>query len=149
MDLTVTPDDIRKAAARLAWRVVRTPCLHSETLSAIAGCEVWLKFENLQFTASLKEHAALKSLAQLTEAERARGVLAVSAGNHAQGVALHASVPRRGLRSVFGVMSRGCPVMPRSVSNARSLRFSAYSRFTSSRSSPVIGHLASAAGSGG
>jgi threonine dehydratase len=90
MDPTVTPDDIRQAAARLAGRVVRTPCLHSETLSAIAGCEVWLKFENLQFTASFKERGALNRLAQLTEAERARGVLAVSAGNHAQGVALHA-----------------------------------------------------------
>jgi threonine dehydratase len=90
MDQTVTPDDIGRAAARLAGRVVRTPCLHSETLSAIAGCEVWLKFENLQFTASFKERGALNRLAQLTEAERARGVLAVSAGNHAQGVALHA-----------------------------------------------------------
>jgi threonine dehydratase len=90
MDPTVTPDDIGRAAARLTGRVVRTPCLHSETLSTIAGCEVWLKFENLQFTASFKERGALNRLAQLTEAERARGVLAVSAGNHAQGVALHA-----------------------------------------------------------
>ena len=89
MDQTVTPEDIGRAAARLAGRVVRTPCLHSESLSAIAGCEVWLKFENLQFTASFKERGALNRLAQLTEAERARGVLAVSAGNPAQGVALH------------------------------------------------------------
>ncbi|MEI7443442.1 MAG: threonine ammonia-lyase [Burkholderiales bacterium] len=86
----VTPADVASAAARLAGRIVRTPCLHSETLSAIAGCEVWLKFENLQFTASFKERGALNRLAQLTAVERARGVLAVSAGNHAQGVALHA-----------------------------------------------------------
>jgi threonine dehydratase len=87
---TVTLADVEAAARRLAGRVVRTPCLHSRTLSAIAGCEVWLKFENLQFTASFKERGALNRLAQLTGAERARGVLAVSAGNHAQGVALHA-----------------------------------------------------------
>jgi threonine dehydratase len=90
MAQTVTPEDIAQAAQRLAGRVVRTPCLHSETLSAITGCEVWLKFENLQFTASFKERGALNRLAQLGDAERARGVLAVSAGNHAQGVALHA-----------------------------------------------------------
>jgi len=90
MAQTVTPEDIAQAAQRLAGRVVRTPCLHSETLSAITGCEVWLKFENLQFTASFKERGALNRLAQLSDAERARGVLAVSAGNHAQGVALHA-----------------------------------------------------------
>jgi threonine dehydratase len=87
---TVTLADVEAAARRLEGRVVRTPCLHSRTLSAIVGCEVWLKFENLQFTASFKERGALNRLAQLTDAERARGVLAVSAGNHAQGVALHA-----------------------------------------------------------
>ena len=86
----VRPADIEAAARRLDGRIVRTPCLHSRTLSALAGCEVWLKFENLQFTASFKERGALNRLAQLEEAERARGVLAVSAGNHAQGVALHA-----------------------------------------------------------
>lgn len=86
----VTPADVDAAAARLAGRIVRTPCLRSETLSAIAGCEVWLKFENLQFTAAFKERGALNRLAQLTPDERAHGVLAVSAGNHAQGVALHA-----------------------------------------------------------
>jgi threonine dehydratase len=90
MAQTVTPEDIAQAAHRLAGRIVRTPCLRSETLSAITGCEVWLKFENLQFTASFKERGALNRLAQLSDAERARGVLAVSAGNHAQGVALHA-----------------------------------------------------------
>ena len=82
--------DVEAAAARLAGRVLDTPCLHSQTLSAIVGCEVWLKFENLQFTASFKERGALNRLLLLTDDERARGVLAVSAGNHAQGVALHA-----------------------------------------------------------
>ncbi|HMS79719.1 MAG TPA: pyridoxal-phosphate dependent enzyme, partial [Burkholderiaceae bacterium] len=89
-DASVTPADVEAAAARLAGRVVRTPCLPSRTLSAIAGCEVWLKFENLQFTASFKERGALNRLSGLDEDARARGVLAVSAGNHAQGVALHA-----------------------------------------------------------
>lgn len=88
--VSLTVDDIHAAAARLHGRVVETPCLHSRTLSAIAGCEVFLKFENHQFTASFKERGALNKLAQLTEDERARGVLAVSAGNHAQGVAFHA-----------------------------------------------------------
>jgi len=87
---TVTLADIERAATRLAGRIIETPCLHSRTLSAIAGCELWLKFENLQFTASFKERGALNRLAQLDEAERRVGVLAVSAGNHAQGVALHA-----------------------------------------------------------
>ncbi|MFO0460596.1 MAG: threonine ammonia-lyase, partial [Burkholderiales bacterium] len=97
---------VEAAARRLEGRVVRTPCLHSRTLSAIVGCEVWLKFENLQFTASFKERGALNRLAQLTDAERARGVLAVSAGNHAQGVALHAQ--RLGIPATI-VMPRFTP----------------------------------------
>lgn len=103
---TVTLADVDAAARRLEGRVVRTPCLHSRTLSAIVGCEVWLKFENLQFTASFKERGALNRLAQLTDAERARGVLAVSAGNHAQGVALHAQ--RLGIPATI-VMPRFTP----------------------------------------
>jgi threonine dehydratase len=87
---TVSLADVEQAAARLAGRIVDTPCLHSRTLSALAGCELWLKFENLQFTASFKERGALNKLLQLGDAERRAGVLAVSAGNHAQGVALHA-----------------------------------------------------------
>jgi threonine dehydratase len=86
----LTADAIRAAAARLRGQVLETPCLPSRTLSAITGCEVYLKFENLQFTASFKERGALNRLVQLTSAERACGVLAVSAGNHAQGVAYHA-----------------------------------------------------------
>ncbi|MFM7708090.1 MAG: pyridoxal-phosphate dependent enzyme, partial [Gammaproteobacteria bacterium] len=88
--MTITVEDIRKAAAQLAGRIVRTPCLRSETLSAMAGAEVFLKFENHQFTASFKERGALVKLLSLDEAQRRRGVIAMSAGNHAQGVAYHA-----------------------------------------------------------
>ena len=86
----LTADAIRAAAERLRGQVLETPCLPSRTLSAITGCEVYLKFENLQFTASFKERGALNKLVQLTSAQRACGVLAVSAGNQAQGVAYHA-----------------------------------------------------------
>ena len=88
--MTLTADDIHAAAARLRGHVLETPCVPSRTLSALTGCEVFLKFENLQFTASFKERGALNKIAQLTDAERAAGVLAVSAGNHAQAVAYHA-----------------------------------------------------------
>jgi threonine dehydratase len=88
--LPVSLDDVRAAAVRIAGAVVRTPCLRSETLSRIARAEVWVKFENLQFTASFKERGALNTLLQLTDEERSRGVVAMSAGNHAQGVAYHA-----------------------------------------------------------
>jgi threonine dehydratase len=82
--------DIRAAAARIQPALVRTPTRHSRTLSGIAGCEVWLKFENRQFTASFKERGALNRILSLTEDEKRRGVAAMSAGNHAQGVAYHA-----------------------------------------------------------
>lgn len=82
--------DIEAAAARIAGQVEETPLLHSRTLSEITGAQVYLKFENLQFTASFKERGALNRLEQLTPAQRGAGVLAVSAGNHAQGVAWHA-----------------------------------------------------------
>jgi len=85
-----TIDDIRAAAARIAGAVQRTPMHVSRTLSEIVGAEVWLKFENLQFTAAYKERGALNKLLQLTDEERARGVIAASAGNHAQAVAYHA-----------------------------------------------------------
>ena len=86
----LTLDDVRAAAQRVQGHLVTTPCLPSRTLSGLAGCEVFLKFENHQFTASFKERGALNKIVQLTDAERARGVLAVSAGNHAQAVAYHA-----------------------------------------------------------
>jgi threonine dehydratase len=88
----MTPPDIsqiRAAADRIAGAVVRTPFLKSRTLSEIVGAEVWLKFENLQFTAAYKERGALNKLLQLSGEERARGVIAASAGNHAQAVAYH------------------------------------------------------------
>ncbi len=101
-------DDIRAAALRLRGEVIETPCLPSRTLSALTGCEVFLKFENLQFTASFKERGALNKMAQLTPAERAKGVLAVSAGNHAQGVAYHAQ--RMGIPATI-VMPRFAPAV--------------------------------------
>jgi threonine dehydratase len=102
----LTLDDIRAAATRLAGEVTCTPCLPSRTLSSMAGCEIFLKFENLQFTASFKERGALNKMAQLTAAERAHGVLAVSAGNHAQAVAYHAE--RMGIAATI-VMPRFAP----------------------------------------
>lgn len=85
-----TIEDIRAAAERIKGAVIRTPMLISRTLSEIIGAEVWLKFENLQFTAAYKERGALNKLLQLSKEERARGVIAASAGNHAQAVAYHA-----------------------------------------------------------
>src|SRR5437868_4106081 len=85
-----TIDDIRAAAQRIDGAVIRTPMLVSHALSELVGAEVWLKFENLQFTAAYKERGALNKLLQLTPEERARGVIAASAGNHAQAVAYHA-----------------------------------------------------------
>ena len=105
---TLGIDDIRAAAVRLRGEVIETPCLPSRTLSALTGCEVFLKFENLQFTASFKERGALNKMAQLTPAERAKGVLAVSAGNHAQGVAYHAQ--RMGIPATI-VMPRFAPAV--------------------------------------
>ena len=82
-------DDVRAAHGRIAPYIVRTPTLVSRTLSALTGATVYLKFENLQFTAAYKERGALNTLLQLPEGTR--GVIAASAGNHAQGVAYHAS----------------------------------------------------------
>ncbi|HEX7759490.1 MAG TPA: threonine ammonia-lyase [Caulobacteraceae bacterium] len=104
--MTLTLDDIKAAAARLAGNIERTPCRHSKTLSEITGAEVWVKFENQQFTAAYKERGALNKLAQLTPEERRRGVIAASAGNHAQGLAYHGE--RLGI-PVTIVMPRGTP----------------------------------------
>jgi threonine dehydratase len=98
--------DIRQAAQRLEGQVLDTPCVESRTISQIAGAQVFLKFENLQFTASFKERGACNKLVQLSDEQRARGVVAMSAGNHAQGVAYHAQ--RLGLRAVI-VMPRFTP----------------------------------------
>ena len=90
MTQSPTIDDIHAAAARITGQVMETPCLPSEKLSQIAGCALFLKFENLQFTASFKERGALNKLLTLWAKEREAGVVAMSAGNHAQGVAYHA-----------------------------------------------------------
>ncbi len=81
--------DIQEARRRIAGQLAFTPCARSATLSAMTGADLYLKFENLQFTASFKERGALNCLLQLTEAEAAKGVIAMSAGNHAQALAYH------------------------------------------------------------
>lgn len=86
----VTIDDVRAAAAQIRAAVPPTPCAHSRTLSALTGAHVVVKFENLQFTASFKDRGALNKLLSLDATERKAGVIAMSAGNHAQGVAYHA-----------------------------------------------------------
>ena len=106
MAAMLTLQNIRDAAVRLQGQVLDTPCVESKTLSDIVGAQVFLKFENLQFTASFKERGACNKLTQLTPEERARGVVAMSAGNHAQGVAYHAQ--RLGIRAVI-VMPRFTP----------------------------------------
>ena len=105
-------NDIVLAAQRLQRHLLRTPCVASQTLSEIAGAQVFLKFENLQFTASFKERGACNKLAQLTPEQAACGVIAMSAGNHAQGVAYHAQ--RLGLRAVI--------VMPRLTAGVKVAR---------------------------
>ncbi len=104
--MTVTLESIRAAATVIAGGVVHTPCSHSRTLSEITGATVIVKFENHQFTASFKERGALNALARLAPDVRRQGVLAVSAGNPAQGVAYHAR--RLGVRAVI-VMPRFTP----------------------------------------
>ena len=106
MQAMLSLQDIRDAAERLHGHVLNTPCVESQTLSQIVGAQIFLKFENLQFTASFKERGACNKLTLLTPQERARGVIAMSAGNHAQGVAYHAQ--RLGIRTVI-VMPRFTP----------------------------------------
>src|SRR6476469_2521989 len=104
--MAVELNDIEAAAQVIKGQVIRTPCLHSRTLSDITGAEVFLKFENHQFTASFKERGALNKLVSLDAAQAKKGVIACSAGNHAQGVAHHAS--RLGIPAVI-VMPRHTP----------------------------------------
>ena len=89
--MSLTLDDIKAAAERIRGGVLRTPCLYSRTLSKVTGADVWVKFDNLQFTASFKERGALNKLLQLDEDQRRRGVICASAGNHAQALAYHAA----------------------------------------------------------
>jgi threonine dehydratase len=88
--LPVSLTDVEAAAAVLDGQIERTPMRHSKTLSSITGAEIWVKFENLQFTAAFKERGALNRLATLSEEQKKAGVIAASAGNHSQGVAYHA-----------------------------------------------------------
>ena len=106
MATMLTLQHIRDAATRLQGQVANTPFVESRTLSEVTGAQVFLKFEKLQFTASFKERGACNKLAQLSAEQRTRGVVAMSAGNHAQGVAYHAQ--RLGLRAVI-VMPRFTP----------------------------------------
>ncbi len=104
--MAVTIDDIRRAAEAIKGAVERTPCQRSRTLSQLTGADVYLKFENLQFTAAFKDRGSLNKLLSLTPAERKAGVIAMSAGNHAQAVAYHAS--RLGIPSTI-VMPETAP----------------------------------------
>ncbi len=85
----LTADDVRAAAQRIGGAIVRTPTMRSQTLSAITGAEIYLKFENLQFTAAYKERGALNAMLLLGGEKCNRGVIAASAGNHAQGLSYH------------------------------------------------------------
>jgi threonine dehydratase len=103
----LTIEDVRAAASRIQGHVLHTPTVPSVVLSRMTGAEVWLKLDNLQAIGSFKERGAANRLALLTPAERARGVVAMSAGNHAQGVARHAS--RQGVAATI-VMPRHTPL---------------------------------------
>jgi threonine dehydratase len=106
--MPVSIDDVRAAHDRIRASIVRTPTLISRTLSELTGATVYLKFENLQFTAAYKERGALNTLLQLSAEARAKGVIAASAGNHAQGLAYHAN--RLGIPSTI-VMPRTTPTI--------------------------------------
>jgi threonine dehydratase len=110
----VRPADVTAAAATIRGAVIATECSESRTLGSMLGCRVWLKFENLQFTSTFKERGALNRLAALTPQERRRGVIAMSAGNHAQGLAYHAH--RLGIPATI-VMPIGTPMVK--VENTR------------------------------
>ena len=105
---TISPDDIKAAAATLRGSIIVTDCSRSRTLSEICACNLWLKFENLQFTSTFKDRGALNRLSALSVDERRRGVIAMSAGNHAQGVAYHAK--RLGIPATI-VMPVGTPMV--------------------------------------
>lgn len=104
--MTILLDDIKLAADRIAGSVINTPFQKSKTLSDILGVEIFLKFENLQFTSSFKERGALNKLLQLSPAEKKSGVIAMSAGNHAKAVAYHAQ--RLGIPATI-VMPKNTP----------------------------------------
>ena len=107
--ISIMIDDVQAAAARLDGKIAKTPCTRSDILSRLTGCDLFLKFENLQFTSSFKERGALNCLLQLSDEERRRGVIAMSAGNHAQALACHGRA--LGIPTTI--------VMPRSTPNTK------------------------------
>ncbi len=106
--LKISLDDVTAARERIRGSIYLSPCPHSQMLSALTGQQVYLKLENLQMTGSFKERGALNRIATLTPKQAARGVVAASAGNHAQGVAYHATA--RGIRSLI-VMPLATPLV--------------------------------------
>jgi threonine dehydratase len=106
--LTISLADVQAARERLRGAIYYSPCPHSQMLSALTGQQVYLKLENLQMTGSFKERGALNRIAMLTPGQAARGVVAASAGNHAQGVAYHATA--RGIRALI-VMPLATPLV--------------------------------------
>jgi threonine dehydratase len=106
--LTISLADVQAARERLRGAIYYSPCPHSQMLSALTGQQVYLKLENLQMTGSFKERGALNRIATLTPEQAARGVVAASAGNHAQGVAYHATA--RGIRALI-VMPLATPLV--------------------------------------
>ncbi|MCK0195688.1 threonine ammonia-lyase [Ancylobacter sp. 6x-1] len=119
MTLPVSPADIAAARHLLTGAVLRTPTLPAPRLSAITGAHVFVKYENLQVTASFKERGALVKLASLSAEERGRGVVAMSAGNHAQAVAYHAA--RLGIRATI-VMPQHTPIVKVAATRAHGAR---------------------------
>jgi threonine dehydratase len=107
-NLTIKLADVQAAQERLRGSIYYSPCPHSQMLSALTGQQVYLKLENLQMTGSFKERGALNRIAMLTPEQEARGVVAASAGNHAQGVAYHAT--KRGIRALI-VMPLATPLV--------------------------------------
>ena len=104
----VTLSSIEEARTRIRDSIYLSPCAHSESFSKLTGNDIYLKLENLQMTGSFKERGALNRVLTLTAEEQARGVIAASAGNHAQAVSYHAT--RRGIRAVI-VMPVSTPIV--------------------------------------
>jgi threonine dehydratase len=104
----ITFADVEAARKRIADSIFLSPCAYSETLSKLTGSKTWLKLENLQMTGSFKERGACNRISVLTAEERAKGVICASAGNHAQGVAYHAT--RLGVDATI-VMPKATPII--------------------------------------
>lgn len=131
--MTATPpsfDDLRRAAGRIATEAVRTPLLRNDALDALVGARVWLKPETLQRTGSFKFRGAFNALSALSQAERARGVVAFSSGNHAQGVAEAARL--LGVQATI-VMPADAPEIKKAGVVARGAELRLYDRESESR----------------